>query len=271
MEPAEWKSYLEKLLEEHTQILSNKFKDLADQVTVTNNHVKILETRTVNTDGNVKRLDRKSRKNNIVIYRLDEENNESIFNVLSDFFQTLLGIPIGKKDLNNAYRIGSPTTNDKCRPILVEFLSYFTRAEVISSAYKLKGTNFAISDDLCPEDVLIRKKLLMHQKKAKAKGYTAKIRKDTLIINEDIYTIHQLDQEEDSLITRNFSGSENLEATTSPETKTIPSTSGQLNKSKDLLRKPPSVKRGATSPTNQLSKLRKKAPLPGSANVQRKP
>ena len=76
----------------------------------------------------VEYLENKARKNNIVIYGLKVEENLQE-NTLCQL-ENLLNVKINQCDLNNIYRIGQQD-NISERPILVEFLSFLKKQEVI--------------------------------------------------------------------------------------------------------------------------------------------
>ena len=100
----------------------------------------------------------------------------------------LLDIEILQRDINNIFQIKS----DQIAPIKIEFVSYLKKQTVLKNANKLKGKNIFISQDLIYEDRKDRKLLQTHLKAARSKNLYAKIKGNSLQINDDIYTIEQL-------------------------------------------------------------------------------
>lgn len=101
-----------------------------------------------------------------------------------------MNINLNINQINNIYSIGKQQTN---RPLIVEFISFFTKIEVLKNCKKLKGTKISITDDLTKNDQVIRQILLKHQKQAKQYNLNAYIRGNKLIINDDTYTVEQLE------------------------------------------------------------------------------
>ncbi|CAH1154529.1 unnamed protein product [Phaedon cochleariae] len=165
--------------------LRKNIEDQADKVRTLENSTEILEQK-------FKNIDRRLRKNNIVIFGFNVPKEDLIECTIAGLNQ-LLNLDLQKTNINNIQLIGKRETN---RPILVEFVSYLTKQEVLKNCKNLKGSKISITEDLSKEDQLTRKSLLKHQAIARHKGMNAYIRGNKLVINKDIYSLEELDTED---------------------------------------------------------------------------
>lgn len=136
-------------------------------------------------------LERKVRKNNIVVFGLDIEDSKLIEETISTLNKHL-GLNITANDINNIYKIGK----SKQPPIVVEFISFLKKLEIFKNPEKLKalkGTNLAISNDLCEQDRENNKILLKHLKIARSENKPARIRGSKIEISNVLYTVKELE------------------------------------------------------------------------------
>lgn len=141
---------------------------------------------------NIIHLERKSRKNNIIIFGIENEE-QNLFDCTINIFRNILELEIEATDLNDVYRIS--TKNSEKYPVAVEFLSFQKKQLVLKHANKLKGKNIYIARDQCKEDRQNSRTLLNHQKRARAKGKSAYIKRGKLYIDEEEYTLKQLEEQ----------------------------------------------------------------------------
>ncbi len=132
-------------------------------------------------------LEGQSRRNNIVIDGILESANEKwsdsedkVKKLLSEKLQ----IDPREIELERAHRSGKPSpSSTRPRPVIVKFLRYKDKLEVISKAKALKGMNIFINEDF-PEAVQQkRKELLPAMWAARERGEIAYLRYDKLIVH----------------------------------------------------------------------------------------
>lgn len=128
--------------------------------------------------------DRKIRKNNIVIFGLQLPKETILRDTLIKLNLTL-DLSLNEHDVNNIYYKGN-----KC--LVVEFISFLKKLDVIKNTRKLKGSNIFISHDLSPDDRALNKVLYTHLKKARTNGHSAYIKNFKLYINDKAYTPEEL-------------------------------------------------------------------------------
>lgn len=170
-------------IKEDITIVVNKLQDKVEKLEKENN---TLQKKLVF-------LERKVRKNNIIIFGI-EKNTSNILESIVTLFNETLEIPVKHIDINDVYRLDTKSSEEP--PIVVEFISYQQKLAVLKNAYKLKGRNIFIARDQCQEDRENTKKLLIHQKEARNKGKTAYIKGGKLFVENESYTIDQLQSEE---------------------------------------------------------------------------
>ncbi|KAL3273417.1 hypothetical protein HHI36_014862 [Cryptolaemus montrouzieri] len=114
---------------------------------------------------------------NVVIYGLNLSQQEQFEVEVVDEFNQLLGLRLCTNDLNNAFVNGKGLN----RPIKLESVSYLKKGELLKLAFKLKGNEVFINNDLTPEEQKQNKLLRDHLKKARPEGYLAHIKKNFLL------------------------------------------------------------------------------------------
>lgn len=81
------------------------------------------------------------------------------------------------------FRLGKKGNKDRPRPIIIKFLSFWRKKEIISRGSKLKGTDIFLSNDWSQEDAAELKELRKEMKDLKGKGHVVKIRGLTLMVD----------------------------------------------------------------------------------------
>ena len=104
-------------------------------------------------------IEGQSRRNNVIIDGIKESEGEKwsdsedkVRKLLSEKLQ----LDYHKLEVERAHRTGKPS-NTRPRPIVVKFLRYKDKQEVLSKAKALKGTNIYINEDF-PEPVRQKRK-----------------------------------------------------------------------------------------------------------------
>lgn len=129
------RTYFENILKEKNEVI----KDLE-------NKVEKLEIR-------VDDLEQYSRRNSIRLSGVGESIIENPIKMLEE----KLDVEIDHhRDIDRYHRVGKTNPGRKPRDILIKFANYHTKAAVIRSRYKLKGTGYFINEDLTK----LRSKLL---------------------------------------------------------------------------------------------------------------
>lgn len=137
-------------------------------------------------------LDRKVRKNNILIFGVKEDNDKSVFEVVSAIFDEKLNIKLSIDCIANIYRIGKFKDNSFKRPIIIQFTSFLKKSEVIKRRRYLKGTNIFISDDLTETERAEKRVLNKHLKNAKDKNLNAYLKNNSIVVNGEVFTAQDL-------------------------------------------------------------------------------
>ncbi|XP_075547628.1 uncharacterized protein LOC142582112 [Dermacentor variabilis] len=112
----------------------------------------------------------RTRRNNLVFYGLPETTPESYAQseqLIIKHCREHLDIHIDTKEIERAHRLGRHS-NDKPRPIITKFTFFKTKETVLSSARKLKGTNYSIGEDFSRAVRIARSQLVAFARKQSA-------------------------------------------------------------------------------------------------------
>lgn len=107
-----------------------------------------------------KDLDLNTRKKNIVLFGVQENENstEELEAIVISLFQKVTKIEFHSNDFNDVFRFGKKV-NDKCRPILVSFISHKNFRKALDKKQLFKNEDIGISQDL-PKNIMEEKKRL---------------------------------------------------------------------------------------------------------------
>lgn len=94
-----------------------------------------------------------------------------------------LNVPLLSSDVERAHRIGKFAPNKK-RPIIIKFNSFKTKERILSQSFKLKETNYAISQDYSASVRIARAKLVAH---GRSLNCPFKLRYDKLYANQKCF------------------------------------------------------------------------------------
>lgn len=167
--------------------LAQNRNDLADKTKVLEDKVLALEVENKQLKTKLLNVERKLKKNNIFIFGLDPEDTD-VTNAVIKVVNKKLNVALTVNDINNCYQI----KNVDGKPILLELISYLKKSEIFNKVSKLKGTGIFFSDDLTYQDRQDKKQLLEHAKLAKAKNLDVKIKRGSIVVNGEQFTLSDL-------------------------------------------------------------------------------
>ncbi|KAH8021790.1 hypothetical protein HPB51_016869 [Rhipicephalus microplus] len=130
--------------------------------------------------------DRARRSNRVLFGFLDREHEtwtESEASVLQ-FCIKELNTTIEHMEIERAHRLWKYRLN-KSHPIVVRLAHFKTKDKVLPCAYKLKGSNYRISEDFSPNTLQARKHLA---ELGRAQRQSFRLRHDKLIVGSNTYT-----------------------------------------------------------------------------------
>ncbi|KAH8027031.1 hypothetical protein HPB51_001617 [Rhipicephalus microplus] len=130
------------------------------------------------------------RRNNLIIKGIPENGQEGYAEsetIVKDFCSTHLKINVG--DIERAHRIGQRRPGFH-RPIIIKFLNFKTKTEVLRNAPKLKNLDFPkvwIEEDFSPKVQLARRKLREYARSNREGTEPFSIRYNSLHLKGSIY------------------------------------------------------------------------------------
>jgi hypothetical protein len=108
------------------------------------------------------------RRNNVRVFGVPEAGGEDVTAVITGLFSDKLDLQIDTSLIDRCHRVGrvpAPGESRRPRPILIKFISYQTRRDVLSVRRRLKGTSITIREDLT------RRRNQFYQEVAKRVGF----------------------------------------------------------------------------------------------------
>ena len=135
-------------------------------------------------------LQARSMCGNLLFFNIPENERENTTDIIQKILEEKMEICDAQNTvkIDRSHRIGKKREgNRKPRPIVVKSNFYQDREYVKTHARKLKATNIGKSEQYPEEIESIRKTQYPELKKAKAKGKRAKIVRDKLIIDGQIF------------------------------------------------------------------------------------
>lgn len=144
----------------------------------------------------IEALERTKKKNNIIIKGIkekDEESRSELIERVIQLFNETLKIHFHSDHINFIKRLGAPKAN-KERPIILSLTSWIKKTEIMFNRNKLTGTNIFISDDLSKDEMVVRRELLLYQKKFKEVGKHSSLIGTRLKVDGQLYTLKSLNE-----------------------------------------------------------------------------
>jgi hypothetical protein len=117
-----------------------------------------------------------------------------IESLVVEFCSSKLNTVIVDSKIENCYRVGK--NFNKPRPVLVRFSNYKIKSKIFKNVGNLKGTNYAISDDLSPAERIERSKFIKYKIKAHKLNLRARLFKNGIMIEGVKYALEDLEDPE---------------------------------------------------------------------------
>jgi hypothetical protein len=145
-----------------------------------------LETQINKTGSRMSRMEREDRKNNMIVHGLSEASNETYHERHLAIQELANRLKLKEIDYSESRRLGSKAAK-KPRPLLIRFIRYRDKAEVLAQSKLLRGSSIAVSDDLSHEERRSRAILNSKRKEiiSKDKKAVCRIRNGTLFVTSD--------------------------------------------------------------------------------------
>lgn len=131
----------------------------------------------------------RSRRDNLILYGIPDsptetwtQSEQKVRSLLVESFS----LQLPEEAISKAHRLGTFVVN-KCRPIVVKFISLKIKDNILSQRSKLKGTRISLQEDLCKATRLSRKKL---SEFGKASGKKYNLRYNKLFIDNKCYAYY---------------------------------------------------------------------------------
>ncbi|XP_069677032.1 uncharacterized protein [Periplaneta americana] len=136
----------------------------------------------------VKYLEEEKRRNNLIFFGIEEQVKEQsmdTYEVIVNVCWEWLGIDIGNSQVKEVYRMG----HGENRPILVRLANRMIKEKIMDCKKALKDSNISIDEDFEYEVRCRRKVLVPFMKAARKNGHYAKLIKDKLKINGELFDV----------------------------------------------------------------------------------
>lgn len=217
---------LERMFEQingNMQIMNSKLDSIVTEMSKIKEENSKLKEIVIKQEEKINSLQREIRKKNIVIKGVEETENE-IEKVTYDKVISIIqkiGITINpKEDIDVVKRIGK-YKNERKRPILIKLTKESTKFMILKNAKNLKGTDIWIDEDYPKEVQEERRRLIPEMKEARNKGYSAQMKYNKLIINNEVYQAENLTEMEENKIKGSNNNQKRKVDVRSPESNTL--------------------------------------------------
>lgn len=157
-------SIIKELSESIAKCLYNKFEkefsELRQEITTVKQEFKEFKKQASENEKKYKQklnmLDQQTRKKNIVVFGFKESEGENLKNEIIEFFNnSSLKTELTTQTINRCHRLGNQIDYNQPRPIIVKFMNYESKINIIRMKKKLKGTGITIKEDLTLENLRI--------------------------------------------------------------------------------------------------------------------
>ncbi|CAH1107522.1 unnamed protein product [Psylliodes chrysocephalus] len=126
-----------------------------------------------------------------LLYGLKEEDPQQDIVKLIDIVKNQLNLNCNFNDFRDTRRIGT-ITSTKPRPLIIECVSYYLKAEILGKSKILKGSKLFFAYDLTQTDYQRKKILGQNLKLAKSYNLKANIEKNSLYVEDKEYKYEDL-------------------------------------------------------------------------------
>lgn len=149
-------SFLQKL-EEFQGKINSSLVSLRSDVSIIKKSVTVLQQQT-------QKLELQNNSHFLIINGIKEENNQDLYDILTQLFKNKLSLDINKSNLSYLYRMGKKIdstrkANGAARPIAVKFCQKWARDLVFNKKRLLKGSGIVIVEMLTSENISLFKKV----------------------------------------------------------------------------------------------------------------
>jgi hypothetical protein len=185
---------MEKLvkLEKEVQQLRVKIKDEQTKNEELENEINMLRNRAIEQED-------RNRRNNLIFFGIPKERNFESYadceKIILKIIRESMKINITDYELDRVHRLGGNSNNSP--PMIIRFLSWKVKEEVLKNSYRLRNTGIWISEDFSYETRQYRNKLRPFIRQAREEEKKVSLRYTTVIINGVKY---QLSESEDCLV-----------------------------------------------------------------------
>lgn len=141
-------------------------------------------------------LQKQNINRNLIIYGIEDEDNENQYTRIQKIEQLCQNMQVKlntNTDISDSSRLGKYCDN-KVRPMQLVLTTKIKKTELLKNSYRLKATQYWISDEYTKQEQDERKQLKEHLQEARGNGHNAKLRRNKLIINGKSYTIEMLNK-----------------------------------------------------------------------------
>ena len=138
----------------------------------------------------VDRLEGQSKRSNLMFYGVKEEKEETwgqTENKVRSLIETVAEVKLSEIDIERAHRVGRKGPRE--RPVVVKFLSYKKKQEVLRHGSKLKSGGISVAEHFTDRVRDVRSHLKRHLEKAKAQGHEANLRFDKLVVDNRVFRL----------------------------------------------------------------------------------
>ena len=170
----------------------NQFSAMSKQMGEILEGSRLIEARLKRVEDRLTDLENYSRRENLVFFGIQDDGAGETWEVTETKVTRLIKEKLGVEadiTFQRVHRLGKARNGPNARPVIARFLLYKQRQQVLKNAYKLKDSNYSISEDFCKTTRDFRKMLVPHLKAAKRGGRRAHIKIDTLFIDDQSYVV----------------------------------------------------------------------------------
>lgn len=135
-------------------------------------------------------LQARSMRDNLIFYNIPETKGEETTPIIHKLLEENMGIKDATKNIkiDGSHRLGRPKPGErKPRPIVAKFNYHQDRENIRRNAMKLEGTNIGIVEQFPAQIVKVWKELYPELMKAKRARKKAKLMRDKLIIDSQVF------------------------------------------------------------------------------------
>lgn len=141
----------ESKLDSRLQKLEDKLTQVCDSIKALTASVEKNSKKIIELDEKIDNLEQDRKKNCIRICGLPENPNENLIESIIHFVRTDLKINCASSEIDYCFRMGAVSEDDGPRTIIANFLCNWKKNEIMGAKTILKGTPFAVFEDLTPK------------------------------------------------------------------------------------------------------------------------